>query len=56
MGYGIMEGGGEGCCPVQFLNLDIDRYSHEYIIYTIIGDLQASLNKLSSLQLGHLDQ
>ena len=24
MGYGIMEGGGEGRCPVQFLNLDID--------------------------------
>ena len=34
MGYGIMEGGGEGRCPVQFLNLDIDRYSHEKYEYT----------------------
>ena len=24
MGYRIMEGGGEGCCPVEFLNFDID--------------------------------
>ena len=26
MGHGIMEGGGEGCCPVQFLNLDINTH------------------------------